>query len=123
VLGGWTIQTTLSDIVICNGAQGPKGDQGNQGNQGPQGPKGDPADVIVLTAAFADGAETQLDCPPDHPVVVGGGVAPGNSNNTVRYTNPANITNGKAHGWRAGTKKSGNNDNGQSTIYTICGLE
>jgi hypothetical protein len=106
-----------------NGKDGAPGKAGKDGAQGPQGPKGPAgtADTVVLTASFSDGAETSLDCPPDHPVAIGGGVAPGNSNNTVRYTTPAMGTDGKAHGWRAGTKKTGNSDNGQSTVYTICG--
>ena len=47
-------------------------------------------------------------------------MAPGNSNNTVRYTNPAGINGNRASAWTAATQKKGQNDNGTSTIYVIC---
>jgi hypothetical protein len=96
------------------GQQGPKGDTGSKGDKGDSGT----AQSLVYTATFADGDTATLPCP-NGSVAIGGGVAPGNSANSVRYTNPANVNGNRASAWTAATTKANGKD-GTSTIYVVC---
>jgi hypothetical protein len=73
--------------------------------------------VTVVSTTFDDGSNATVTCPGTE-IAVGGGVAPGNSAGTVRYTNPASINGNRAHGWAAATAKQGNG--GTSTVYVLC---
>jgi hypothetical protein len=107
----------------AQGPQGPKGDTGAPGQAGKDGTNGAPgqsgtAQSTVLTGTFADGDTSTLTCPTGQ-IAIGGGVAPGNSANTVRYTNPASINGNRAQAWTAATTHQNQKD-GTSTIYVIC---
>jgi hypothetical protein len=96
---------------------GPQGPQGPQGNQGPQGVPGT-AQAIVINESLADGTEKTLTCPTGY-TAIGGGVMPGNANNSVRGSTAANVVNQKAGGWTVATSKSGNN-NGTGQAHVVC---
>jgi hypothetical protein len=99
------------------GPDGPKGDKGDAGPAGPPGPSSVPVTYQVSATGSTEGDEqVVVGCRDINDVVLGGGVAPGTSDDAVESTRPTVIGTGdlRREGWL------GIADADTATVFAIC---
>jgi hypothetical protein len=105
--------------------QGPRGAKGPRGDVGPAGPStAGPSglDVIMEEAQISDGAYgVAVDCPPDHPYVIGGGYAPtGNPASPLEAVADQPVTTNPPTEYWSVTMNGPTTSSNGVTVYALC---